>query len=76
MKSFKRKGSSPTDKGPDDQGMVDFKGEKRSNATHESSTEPDAKLMRKGPGKESKLSYGGHALMENRLPHRRFLGTR
>lgn len=66
MKSFKRKDGPPGDKGPDDQGMVDFKGEKRSNATHASSTDPDAKLMRKGPGKESKLSYGGHALMENR----------
>jgi transposase len=66
MKSFKRKDAPPSDKGPDDQGMVDFKGEKRSNATHESSTDPHAKLMRKGAGKESKLSYGGHALMENR----------
>jgi len=66
MKSFKRKDGSSSDSGPDDQGMVDFKGEKRSNATHASSTDPDAKLMRKGPGKESKLSFGGHALMENR----------
>jgi len=66
MKSFKRKGTPPSDKGPDDQGMVDFKGEKRSNATHESTTDPDAKLMRKGHGKESKLCFGGHALMENR----------
>lgn len=66
VKSFKRKDGPPSDKGPDDQGLVDFKGEKRSNATHQSSTDPDAKLMRKGPGKESKLSFGGHALMENR----------
>jgi transposase len=66
LKSFKRKGASPDDKGPDDHGMVDFKGERRSNVTHESSTDPDARLLRKGPGKEAKLSYGGHALMENR----------
>jgi hypothetical protein len=66
MKSFKRKDRPRSDQGPDDHGFVDFKGEKRSNATHESSTDPDAKLMRKGPGKEAKLSFGGHALMENR----------
>ena len=45
---------------------VDFHGEKRSNDTHESSTDPDSLLMRKGPGKEAKLCYGAHALMENR----------
>jgi transposase len=66
MKSFKRKDAPPSDNGPDDQGMVDFKGEKRTNADHESSTDPDAKLMRKGAGKEAKLCFGGHALMENR----------
>jgi len=66
MKSFKRKDRPPSDPGADGQGMVDFKGEKRTNATHESTTDPDAKLMRKGPGKEAKLSFGGHALMENR----------
>jgi transposase len=66
LKSFKRKDGPPSGKGPDDQGMVDFKGEKRTNSTHESSTDPDARLMRKGLGKEAKLSFGGHALMENR----------
>jgi len=45
---------------------VDFRGEKRSNATHESSTDPEAKLMRKGNGQPAKLSFGAHALMENR----------
>lgn len=45
---------------------VDFHGEKRSNATHQSRTDPDARLCKKGPGKEAKLSYLGHALMENR----------
>lgn len=45
---------------------VDFHGEKRSNATHASRTDPEARLMRKGLGKETKLCYAGHVLMENR----------
>ena len=45
---------------------VDFHGQKRSNETHVSVTDPDARLYRKGEGKEAKLSYMGHALMENR----------
>ena len=65
-KSMRRKDGPPDAGGPDDCGMVDFRGERRSNATHTSATDPDAKLMRKGKGKETKLSYGGHALMENR----------
>jgi transposase len=65
-KSLRRKDGPPDAGGPDDQGMVNIRGERRSNATHTSATDPDAKLMRKGKGKESKLSYGGHALMENR----------
>jgi transposase len=52
--------------GSDDQGMVNFRGERRSNATHRSATDEDAELRRKGKGKETKLSYAGHALMENR----------
>lgn len=44
----------------------DFRGEKRSNDTHASTTDPDARLMRKGAGKEAKLSYLANALMENR----------
>jgi len=53
---------------PDDPGnaTVDFHGEKRSNQTHESKTDPDAKLARKGKGKEAKLSYNGNLLIENR----------
>ena len=53
---------------PDDPGnpTVNFHGEKRSNDTHESTTDPDAMLARKGSGKEAKLSYSGHVLMENR----------
>jgi transposase len=69
MKSFRKKGEKPEDRPPpDDKGnpTVDFHGEKRSNATHESTTDPEAKLARKGAGKESKLSYSGHVLMENR----------
>jgi transposase len=69
LKSFKRKDEKPGDKSPpDDPGnpTVDFHGEKRSNDTHESKTDPEARLARKGNGKEAKLSYSQHALMENR----------
>ena len=45
---------------------TNFRGETRSNATHASTTDPDAKLYRKGPGMEAKLAFLGHALMENR----------
>jgi transposase len=67
LKSFQPKGQSSEPK-DEDRGnpTVDFKGQKRSNQTHESRTDPEAKLMRKGPGKEAKLSFGLHALMENR----------
>ena len=53
---------------PDDPGnpSVDFHGQKQSNETHESKTDPDAKLARKGPGKEAKLSYSGNLQVENR----------
>jgi transposase len=65
-KSLRRKDAAPSDGGPDDQGMVNFRGERRSNDTHESKTDPEAKLFRKGKGRETKLYFGGHALMENR----------
>ena len=45
---------------------VNFRGEKRSNATHASTTDPEARLAKKSAGKEAKLSFGAHALMENR----------
>jgi len=45
---------------------VDFHGQKRANATHVSTTDPEARLYRKGPGKEAKLSFMGHAMTENR----------
>ena len=53
---------------PDDPGnpTVNFRGEKRSNETHESKTDPEALLAKKGEGKESKLSYTGNLLVENR----------
>ena len=46
--------------------MIDFRGERRTNATHQSSSDPQAKLMRKGNGQPAKLSFGAQALMENR----------
>ena len=66
QKSFKRKGA--TSPPPDDPGnpTVNFRGDKRSNATHRSTTDPEARLYRKGDGFESKLCYIGHVLMENR----------
>jgi transposase len=68
MKSFKPKDGA--DDPPGDGGgrnpEVNFRGEKRSNQTHASTTDPDARLYRKGGGKEAKLCFMGHALMENR----------
>jgi len=66
LKSFQRKGDKNTP--PDDPGnpTVNFHGEERSNDTHESTTDPDALLARKGNGKEAKLSYNGNLLIENR----------
>jgi transposase len=71
LKSFRPKdeGRAPAaPQPPDDPGnpTVDFHGERRSNATHASTTDPDARLYRKGKGREAKLCYMGHALMENR----------
>jgi hypothetical protein len=68
LKSFKPRAGDPPKNADDDRGnpSVDFHGEKRSNATHQSTTDPDARLLRKGPGKEAKLVFLGHALMENR----------
>ena len=67
-KSFKPKDGS--DEPPADGGRrnreTDFHGAKRSNDTHASTTDPEARLYRKGQGKEAKLCFMGHALMENR----------
>jgi transposase len=66
-KSFKRKDAPPADP-PADTGNadVDFRGEPRSNTTHESTTDPEARLFKKAKGQEAKLGYLGHVLMENR----------
>src|SRR6202453_133622 len=79
MKSFRPRNSRPKNSsgegpgsGPGDppqpgrNGEVDFRKTKRSNATHASTTDKDARLFRKGAGQESRLAYLGHALMENR----------
>ncbi len=67
QKSFQPKQASPTQP-PDDPGnpTVDFRGERRSNATHASTTDPEARLYKKAQGREAKLCYQGHLLMENR----------
>lgn len=62
MKSFRPK----DDNDDDNNGWGDFRGQKRSNDTHESKTDPESKLMRKGNGREAKLCFAAHALMENR----------
>ena len=68
LKSFRPKDAPADQAPPDDPGnpTVDFHGEKRSNATHRSTTDPEARLFRKGKGKEAQLVFMGHALMENR----------
>ena len=68
IKSFKREDGAG-DERPPSAGRnveVDLKGEKRSNETHASTTDPDARLYRKGPGMGARLSFLGHASMENR----------
>lgn len=67
LKSFRRKGDGPTPPS-DDPGnpTVNFHGESRRNDTHQSTTDPDARLARKGDGREAKLSYAGHVLLDNR----------
>lgn len=68
LKSFKPRDGVPPSGPIDDPGnpSVDFHGEKRSNATHQSTTDPEARLFRKGKGKEAKLVFMAHAMMENR----------
>lgn len=67
QKSFQSK-DQPKQTPPDDPGnpTVDFHGEERKNETHESKTDPDARLACKGKGKEAKLAYCGNVMMENR----------
>lgn len=71
MKSFRPKAEAGADEPPADglggrNGEVDFRGTRRSNDTHASTTDPDARLYRKSPGAGAKLCYMGHVLMENR----------
>jgi transposase len=72
LKSFKPRQAPGDDDGGDDRrdggrnATADFKGEKRSNATHASTTDPDAMLYRRGLGMEARLCFIGHGLMENR----------
>jgi len=70
MKSFKPKEPPGNDggggRGSGRNAPADFHGQKRSNTTHRSTTDPDARLYRKGPGMEARLCYIGHGLMENR----------
>jgi transposase len=65
-KSFRPKDGSGTPPGAGRNGARDFHGERRKNDTHASTTDGDARLFRKGPGKEARLCFMGHALMENR----------
>jgi transposase len=70
MKSFKPKEAATGDEPPGASGgrnaEVDFKGQRRSNETHQSTTDPEARLYKKGPGMEARLCFLGHTLMENR----------
>jgi transposase len=66
MKSFRPKDGSDEPPSGGRNAEVNFRGEVRSNATHASTTDPDARLYRKSAGKEAKLCFMGHALMENR----------
>jgi transposase len=68
QKSFQKKEDNDESGKNDDSGNggANFHGEQRTNQTHESKTDPDARLYRKGNGKEAKLCYAGHVVMENR----------
>jgi transposase len=70
MKSFRPKGEPPADRpttdGDPGNPSVNFRGEKRRNETHCSTTDPEARLMRKANGQPARLSFSAHALMENR----------
>jgi len=66
MKSFRRKDGSDQDAGPGRNGERCFHHDKRSNETHASTTDPDARLAKKSNGSEAKLAFTGHLLMENR----------
>src|SRR3990172_6675449 len=69
LRVFVQRGEDPSDcptDGDKSNPTIDFSGEKRKNETHSSTTDPESRLMRKSFGDKAKLSYGTHALMENR----------
>lgn len=66
QKSFRKKDDDGRSSGGPKNPTVNFHGQARKNDTHQSTTDPDARLFRKGPGKESKLAYMGHIVIENR----------
>jgi Transposase domain (DUF772)/Transposase DDE domain len=66
LKSFRPKDGQDDPPGGGRNAPRDFHGERRRNATHASTTDPDARLFRKGAGKEARLCFMGHVLMENR----------
>jgi hypothetical protein len=66
LKSFREKGEGKGPGSGESNPSVDFRGKHRTNDTHESTTDPEARLARKGAGKEAKLCFAGHVLMENR----------
>ena len=67
VKSFRPKDEGdPPSEGGGRNPEVDFRGERRRNETHQSTTDPDARLAKKGKGKEARLCFGAHVLMDNR----------
>jgi transposase len=65
-KSFKRRDTPPDPPDAGGNAGVNFRGERRTNATHQSTTDPDARLYKKAVGRPAQLAYGAHLLMENR----------
>ena len=66
MKSFRLRDEDPPPESGGRNPAVDFRSERRSNETHQSTTYPEARLAKKGKGKEAKLCFGAHVLMDNR----------
>jgi transposase len=66
MKSFRRKDGNDEPPAPGRNGERNFRGEKRKNETHASTTDPDARLAKKSGGQEAKMGFTGHLLMENK----------
>ena len=66
MKSFRPRDGDPPSGDGGRNPEVDFRSERHSNETHQSTTDPDARLAKKGKGKEARLCFGAHVLMDNR----------